>query len=275
MNNHLGILQGRLTPSHDRGIQFFPYGEWEQEFSDAKNIGFDCLELLIQRKDWGNTDHPLLSQKGIGCIQSVVADSGISTPSIHAYYEPRETYPLELGTIARAAETIGASVVLLSFFKHAALTSPEAKETARQLLKAALDSLPQNTVRFGLEAELPASELLQFIESLSQPDRFGVYYDLGNQYACGFPVAEELRSLREKIVGIHIKDRLPQVKGEPESPSVPLGTGCANFPEAFNTLQAVGYAGPLVIQGARQDGKDDTVIGQEYYAFVKQLATKS
>ncbi len=268
----IGILEGRLTPSNGRGVQFFPYETWESEFAYAQEIGLDCIEVLIQRKDWGNPAHPLLSADGISKIRDAATKTGVKTPSVHAYYEPRETFPLEMDTIAHAAEKIGASVVLLSFFKHAALDSQETKEIARKYLSAALARLGEVDVRFGLEAELPAEELLEFIEALSEPEKFGVYYDLGNQYALEFPVAEELRLLGDKVFGVHVKDRLPQKAHEAESPSVPLGTGCANSPEAFSALKDISYAGPLIIQGARQEGRNDVEVVKEYYEFVKRLA---
>ena len=105
MTYPIGALQGRLTPSDGRGIQFFPYDAWEAEFHTAKKIGLDCIEFLIQRKDWGNLEHPLLTPEGRDALRAVAEETGVGVPSVHAYYEPRETFPEELATIASAAKT--------------------------------------------------------------------------------------------------------------------------------------------------------------------------
>ena len=37
MKYSTGIMQGRLTEPRGRGIQFFPFENWEREFEDRKS----------------------------------------------------------------------------------------------------------------------------------------------------------------------------------------------------------------------------------------------
>jgi hypothetical protein len=46
--NPIGIIQGRLTASGGR-LQAFPVGRWKEEFSVAKEVGFDLIELIVER----------------------------------------------------------------------------------------------------------------------------------------------------------------------------------------------------------------------------------
>ena len=39
--NKIGFMQGRLSPIVDNKIQAFPFGNWEQEFSIAKELGIE------------------------------------------------------------------------------------------------------------------------------------------------------------------------------------------------------------------------------------------
>ena len=59
----IGILQGRLTASNGRGIQFFPTENWENEFELAKKIGFECMELLVKKDSYDK--NPLWSRGGV------------------------------------------------------------------------------------------------------------------------------------------------------------------------------------------------------------------
>ena len=42
-----GIMQGRLTPSNGRGIQFFPFDNWQQEFITGSSIGLNEIEWIF------------------------------------------------------------------------------------------------------------------------------------------------------------------------------------------------------------------------------------
>lgn len=274
MSIAIGILQGRLTPSLGRGIQFFPQGEgeWEKEFESAEAIGLSSIELLL-RPDSLRT-HPLMTPEGRKCMQELSQQNSISTPSVHAYYSKEDSYAQDLVDMVHAAAEVGASVILISFF-HEKKLSPQPDSTWKkvyELLAPAAAVAKEKGIRFGIEAELPAHTLLEFISGASTPEAFGVYYDLGNQFACGFPVVQEICELKDKIVGVHIKDRLPVSKEGVESPTVPLGEGCADFKSAFGALKEIGYARPLILQGARGEDGDELRRNKGYKTFIERIA---
>ncbi len=269
----IGILEGRLTPSRERGIQFFPYGEWEEEFPAAKRLGLEAIEILIQRKDWGHPNHPLLFAEGRTRIRRLAEENDITIPSVHAYYEPRPTFPEELRTIVEAAKEIGAGTVLLSFFNHAAIISRETRDHAARLIGEALPTAERLGVYLGFEAELAAEDLTDFIAGF-RSEAVGVYYDVGNQFACGFDVAREIHLLGKRIVGVHLKDRLANTSLA-EGRTVPFGDGCADFSSALVALRDISYDGPIILQGARPPADDDTTaaIGT-YVRYVRKILTQ-
>lgn len=263
----LGILQGRLTPSPDGSIQFFPEDGWQNEFPTARQIGFDCAELLVKKNKW--QENPLMSDSGRTQIYRLAQQHKIFIRSVHGFYERQEKYPVALKSIVINASSLGARTVLVSFFGENALISDEDKLLARSNLLEALNLCSTFQVKIGVETEMPAMELLDFIESFKHPN-IGIYYDIGNMASMGVNVAEEIRLLGDKICGVHVKDRLAN-GGE----TVPLGEGCADFEAAFRALRDVGYGGPFIIQGARVSSVDDVELNRRYYRFCKNLLEKT
>lgn len=267
----IGILQGRLTLPNGRGIQFFPEENWEQEFYSAHDIGLSCIEPLVRPTNLRS--NPLMTAEGRARLKELSRETGVSIPSVHGYTPRGETYEQDLVDIVRATKEVGADVLLISFFNDGRLSSTpdETWERAHRMIRAGAREAVAHGVRLGIEAELPAETILDFISRAETPEAFGVYYDLGNQFACGFPVIDELHLLGPLVVGVHIKDRLPNTDSSHESASVPIGEGSADFPAAFKALRDIGYNRPLIFQGARgEDGKEKELYGR-YLATVRAI----
>jgi len=270
----IGVLEGRLTPSRGRGVQFFPDDNWQQEFDDAKKIGLSAIELLVRPK--GLREHPLLTSEGRARLQELSHSTGIMIPSVHGYYMPEDEYAKDIVDIVYATAEIGANVVLVSFFHEKKLSASQDStwDRAHQLLTPASKAAKDCGVQLGIETELSAETILDFIDRALVPEAFRVYYDLGNQFACGFPVADEIRMLKDRVVGIHVKDRLPNTDPGVESKSVPLGEGCADFEEAFSALRDIGYSQPLIIQGAGGEDGKELERNKKYREFTENIAKK-
>ena len=59
----LGIMQGRLIdPPNGDDLDWFPFDNWEQEFSIAQSLSLNSIELVIDRKMSSN--NPLWTQIG-------------------------------------------------------------------------------------------------------------------------------------------------------------------------------------------------------------------
>ncbi len=267
----IGVLQGRLTPSRGRGIQFFPDDNWEREFEDAASIGLSSIELLIRPQ--GLRTHPLMSTEGRARLKELTVSTGVTVPSVHGYFQAEDQYPGDMLDAVRATAEIGARVMLISFFKEKKLssTADDTWKRAHELLAPVAAAAKESGVQLGIEAELPAATLVQFISRALAPEAFGVYYDLGNQCAYGFPVAEEILQLNERIVGVHVKDRLPNNDPAVESKTVSLGQGCADFKGAFSALKEIGYSRPLIIQGARGEDGDELRRNKTYKEFIETI----
>lgn len=264
----IGILQGRLTPSLDGRVQFFPHERWEEEFPLAREIGFSAIEILIQFGE--HEKHPLWTKGGCRRLASAAAAHSITLPSVHGFFKWRkhgEESARALTKIIPAIADIGAGTLLLSFFDENSIDFETDKEEVVRQIKPLAELAKNHGVRLGLEVEMPAAELKKFISAMKQ-SAIGVYYDIGNMASTGVDVPAEVKLLGPLIVGVHIKDR--ELRGE----TVPLGSGAVDFPETFRALKGIGFHGPYIIQGARHPEKDDFSLNAEYHQYVKNILEK-
>ncbi len=262
----IGILQGRLTASKDGSIQFFPFDNWEKEFEIASMVGFDCIELLVKRDSYER--NPLWSAFDVGRITRLSKKFNISIPSVHGFYIKSPEYTDLLIELIKQSAEVGAKKVLLSFFDERALLTKEDKDTALKYIGPALDFAKKHDIVLGVETEMAASELKDFIYSFNHPN-IGVYYDIGNMVSMGVDVTREIEFLGDLICGVHVKDR--KINGG----SVPIGSGDANFPDIFSALKKIGYSGPFIMQGARDTNVDDIDLNTEYLNSVRDWLEKT
>ena len=263
----VGILQGRLTPSPDGSIQFFPQDNWFNEFAIAHNAGFDCIELLLKMES--QNENPFMTDAGRNLISILADENKLATYSVHAFYDKTQEYPSILEGIVGQAFLLGIKTILISFFKQNSLSNEEDKALARSQLGQVLSFCKFCDIQLGIETELEAPELLRFIQSFDHTS-IGVYYDIGNMASMGVDLVEEIRLLGGHICGVHVKDRLAN-----GGVTVPLGEGCADFEAAFTALHQVGYRAPFILQGARVAGVDDVELNQKYLSFCRSLLTKT
>jgi len=143
------------------------------------------------------------------------------------------------------------------------------KDNENQLIVNLQEVIPfaeNYNVALTLETDLPPQTFKEFLLRFDNPN-VKANYDTGNSASLGYNVVEELLTLGSWIKNIHIKDRLYR------GPTVPLGTGDADFDSFFTTLSQINYSGDLIIQGASEP-KDSRINPEEtcskYYEFIKQ-----
>lgn len=268
----LGVMQGRLTPSRGRGIQFFPFEEWEGEFSLAAQLGLDEIEFIFDLERW--EENPLLLFRGQRRIKELIFQSGVAVNYICADFfmkQPpflkdgalRDENAYILGKLISAAQKIGARSIEIPLLDNSSLR--DASEEEKLLLVEWLRFFGswgrECGITLSLETDLPPQELLMFMQRLNHP-AIDVTYDSGNSAALGYDSYQEVTTLGHYLSNVHIKDRM---RG---GGTVPLGRGSADFDRLFQGLKEIRYRGSLILQAARgQDGEEQKTI-REYIRFV-------
>lgn len=264
----IGIIQGRLTPSGGR-LQAFPRDAWVEEFGVAKDVGFDGIELIVERPT--DDANPIWNDEGVAGLMAAMEDSGVRALSLcdDRIMEAAllrtgpeaEAFFATLATLMRQMAKIGATRIVLPFLEQASLKSDRgAFLAARGWLEKLVPVSDETGVAVMLENDLPTDMLKELVATTD--GKIGVCYDTGNRVFFGYDPAEILE-LGSLIRHVHIKDK------EPGGKNVMLGTGKADFKAVFANLDAIGYTGPLILETARGDGEVDA--GKRNLAFVKAL----
>lgn len=273
--NTIGIMQGRLTPAAPGRPQRFPWSSWRDEFALARECGFDHVEWLVtaERID----ENPLSTAAGVAAItqqaratgvtvRSVCADCFITHPLVRVPAAEVRARVRQLEHLIGQASRLGADVVLLPMLEGGAILDRAEGMAVIEALTGAFERAAQAGIRVGLETDLAAADLAALIDHAGTGSA-AAYYDLGNAAARGANAAHEIRTLGDRLCGVHVKDR-PRAGA-----SVSLGAGGVDFPSCLEALGTVGYDSPLILETPA--GADPVSAARTNAAFLRaQLAAR-
>lgn len=268
----VGFMQGRLSPLVDGRIQAFPWAHWRDEFHQGGAAGFPFLEWTLD--DERLAENPLMTSAGRREIRALSAATGVRVASLTGdcfmqrpfWKAPDAERPLLLDTLVqvlRACAELEVGLVVIPVVDQGALETPAQRAALCDGLAAVSPECAQLGVRVALESDLPPVDLAALVGDLPAAVH-GINYDIGNSAALGYAPAEEFATYGERIMNVHVKDR---VRG---GTTVPLGTGSADFPAAFAALARAGYEGNFVLQTARAADGDHLGAVLRYRAQVEQ-----
>lgn len=269
MKHDIGIMQGRLTPSKGRGIQFFPFDNWINEFYSAKKLGLDEIEFIFDYDK--HEENPLWTDEGILEIKKHMDKTEIGVNAVcFDYFMRRPFYKAgaeEISFIRKenteivkrvlsGMQKLGISLLEIPLVDASSLQNDYEKESFREWLLQVIDNCDVYT-HVALETDLNPREFLEYLKSFNSA-KVGANYDSGNSSGIGYDAFEEVTSLKDYIFNIHIKDRVYH------GTTVPLGTGSANFERLFRGLKAIDYKYNFILQAARgADGEEEKIIGAQ------------
>lgn len=273
----VGLMQGRLTPSLGRGIQFFPFEEWRNEFETAKSISIPHIDFIFDLERF--EENPLWTKGGIEKIKESVRKTGVGIHYICADFFMRlpffrgskESREKSLGVLRKllsAAPEIGAHTLELPFLDNSSIKTLEEEDCLVEGLRRCFDCLEnRGAMKIALETDLPPFRFLSLLKKIAHPSVKAVY-DSGNSASLGYDPRGEIENLAPFLSHIHMKDR--KLKGN----TVPLGTGDTNFDAMFKTLAEVGFQGDFILQAARgEDGAEQKTV-TEQKEFTEQYIKK-
>ena len=270
-----GIMQGRLTPSQGRGIQFFPFENWRNEFYESAKLGLNEIEWIFDFDDYQN--NPLWSDDGCSSVNQIIGETGVKVHSICFDYFMRRPFfkqecdseyvlkenRLIMKKVISNMKKVGAELLEIPFVDGSSVKTEEEEIRAISFIKEAADYAGDKGIIIGLETDFPPGRFRSFLGEIK---RSNVYanYDSGNSSGLGYDHEEEIMSLHQLIANVHIKDR--KLHGT----TVDLGTGNADFDKVFSSLRAVGYDKAIILQGARTEDGTETENISAQLLFVKK-----
>lgn len=268
----IGFMQGRLSALIDGKIQSFPWRDWRGEFAIAQQLGLGLMEWTLDHErlaenplmtPGGRREIRELSLKHEVQVQSLTGDIFMQAPFWTVNGTEREQRLGELDDVLEACAELGIKLVVIPLVDNGSMRNSEHEAVIVDAVATRAEFLRRNRMSIAFECDYCPAELARFI-ALNPADVCGINLDIGNSAALGYDVYEEIEAFGQRILNVHIKDR---VYG---GATVPLGTGNADIPRALRLLESSGYRGSYILQTARaQDGNHAGTL-HRYFELAQQ-----
>jgi len=266
LHDRIGFMQGRLSPIIDGKIQAFPWNSWMDEFSIAGKLRIPLMEWTLDQERL--YENPLMNEVGRAEIRTLCRSNGIQIPSVTGdcfmqapFWKvdgvARTNLEKDFIAIVKSCYEVGILILVVPLVDNGRLDNVKQENDLIQFLKLHENFFLLHKIKIVFESDFSPNELERFIKRLN-PAVFGVNYDIGNSAALGFDPREEFSKYGERIMNVHIKDRM--LGGT----TVPLGTGNANFEVIFSELSRLNYEGNFILQTARATSDEHAEVLSAY-----------
>lgn len=271
MRNPIGIMLGRLSPLNNGKIQAFPWDSWKEEFFQAKEIGLDLIDWVVDRDRI--YENPLLTVQGIKEVKGLVSQAKIRVGSVCAHcfvqrpllgYSSSELkeqiHILEL--LIKCSGQAGIKYLEIPLLENSAIRNEGDMGQIVQIVRPRLEEAYRLGVTLTFETSLSAEMLKVFLLMLNHPAA-KVTYDMGNSAFFGYNPREEIEAYGKMVATVHVKDQM--LGGN----SMSLGQGNTDFAACFSMLKAKKYNGPFILEAARADNEIESA--RKNIAFVRKF----
>ena len=266
----IGFMQGRLVGKVNGKIQAFPEKEWRHEFLLAKENSLLNIEWTVDRCNIHN--NPIYSASGRREILELAKTHKINVTGVTADCCMQRPYWKEtvsnnrikelniLKNLIKASSKVEARIIVVPLVDNGSIHTVSQYKSFTRGVEMVSPTLKDCDVRLAFESDYPPNKLARFIEEFDA-DIIGVNYDSGNSAKLGYDVEEEWAAYGNRIINVHIKDRL--LHGD----TVRLGNGNADFMKLKKVLAQYEYDGMCILQTARSNTNDElseTIINFEF-----------
>ncbi len=278
--NFLGIRQGRL--SSNANLSCFPHGNWENEFRAASALGFDFMELFVDRVN--PLQNPLRDMETFQKLSRLASENRINISSIcidpfveKSNLKDAERLLFEYTDIYESCSKLNCKNIILPLLENNETTLSEL-EPIVDFLRKALKVITKFDLNVLIEVNISAEQIKKIV-NLVNNKKLKIVYDTGNRAFKKADINSEIKILHSLISIIHIKDKNVLNK------NVFLGDGLVNFSSLFNTLRNINYQGLMILETQTGANPLETALRHlqycdekailENYCFRKRLRTSN
>lgn len=266
----IGIIQGRLTPSRGRGIQFFPFENWQIEFLKAAELGLHGIEFVFDLERY--KEHPLWSSAGRSEVRKLIDAYGVTVKHICAdFFITRPFFRIDpditreniaiLRELLNNSVEIGATNVEIPILGNSSLKTKDEENIFLDSVGECINLAEKLNLTISIESDLDPLRFASLISRFNS-STIGVVYDCGNSASYGYNCKEEISVLGPWIKNIHVKDKIKGGK------SVFLGHGLVNFDDFFKSLELINYSNGFNLECARGDDFSEEKTVKNHLAFL-------
>lgn len=266
MDNKIGFMQGRLSNITNGIIQSFPWMQWKEEIDIAGKHGYKLIEWTldyerlaenpIMRPQDQKLIHKLCKLNNVG-IKSLTGDCFMQMPFWKKPKPVRQKLIKVFMDVVDACSTLDLNIIVVPLVDGGSLKSRDQEDMLWSVMLEKQEYFRSKNIRIAFESDYEPQKLREFIIKFPK-NVFGVNYDIGNSASMGFSPSEEFAAYGDRIINVHVKDRL--LGGG----TVPLGSGCADFRSVFNGLRMLQYKGAYILQTARASDGDHLAALNRY-----------
>jgi L-ribulose-5-phosphate 3-epimerase len=274
IEDKIGFIQGRLSKVENDRIQIFPIRNWESEFQLAKANNIKKIEWTIDSETISG--NPLVNSETPTEISEVMLKHDIQVPSVTCdYFMERPPWQngakdleLTMIKIINGMRRINSTKLIIPLVDNSSLSVVQHEISLVNFFELINSVIVQNNIQICFESDFSPKNLARFIGEFPNTN-FGINYDIGNSASLGFLPKEEIETYGNRILNVHVKDRLLRGK------TVPLGEGAADFEAVFKHLKSVNYEGNYILQTARATDDNHLGVLLKYRSMVTNWVEKN
>ncbi len=267
MNNRFGIIEGRLIkpPSKDL-LQYFP-PNWIDEINIAKSLKFGFIEFFKDREN--NQACPFFSNKGFEIVSDILnlknfksysfCDDYFIKKNILKYKSLKKYFK----NMSLNLSIINAKLYVLPLYEKSNLNKNNYIHFLKKI-NLISNILNRNNIFLALETDLEIKFINILFKKVKNKNLYLVY-DTGNRVKNSINQFEEILSLKNKIIHIHLKDK------DSQGNNVILGNGIVNFKDIFFALKKINYKRNFSFETNR--GTDPIKTMFKNIKFIKKISS--
>lgn len=252
--NNIAFMQGRLVSQVDNLIQSFPENEWKKELEIAHQNDLKFIELTADI--WNIKKNPIFQKEMINSLKKLFKRNQLECIACTADYfmqaPPWKSTDKNMCDIIERniinLSQLNGKILVIPLVDHSSIKNKDEEDYIINYFHNFDNTLSKYNIKIAFESDYNEEKLSRFIENFS--NNYGINYDIGNSASLGYSPTLEFSSYGNKIIHVHIKDRV--LNGE----TVPLGMGHVNFEEVSIQLQKINYSGNYTLQTARAINED-------------------
>jgi len=264
-------MQGRLSNPINGKIQSFPFNNWEKEFEVAQEIGYGCIEWVIDSS--GIDKNPLFDHAKHKIINKLIKKYSISIPAVchdllmdlPLFSSDNDISRLSQNILLKTmeiCESIGINFIELPCVGNSSIKDDSSTNKLVEILSGLDNKAKQYGIHFILETDLNPEDNVKLMKKMNGIS-VGLNFDMGNSAYWGFDTDYELPLIGEWIKNVHVKDCTPK------DYTLPLGNGNVDFTKVFRHLKNQNYDGLFILQAAPAPLGQEFEIAKKYFQFTK------
>ena len=250
----IGIMQGRLSKAPTGAcLDWFPFPNWQEEFNIANKLGFNYIELVVNRYE--SFKNPLFSDESIKKLKKLIIENNLEFVSCCANNIIEENIFSNnvidnLSNLKKNLNLIGIRILILPLFGKSELKEYKVDSISKKLNRLLSKN---NTVQILIESDAPLDIQRKLVEKTKK--NIGIVYDIGNSAFDKRNIYREIPNNLDIIKHIHIKDK--NKKGI----NTKLANGIVNLKELKKIIKLIPENIMLTLETTR--GNEDIFLEQK------------